>query len=132
MRTIAKSDLGIGLDLGGLEFPPVAQPDGDVAATGNNVVVGKNDAGRIDDHARTAAGNTVRDIRHAMKPLKNFRNLRVFEHIAEGRAVETEGNLLRVVVAVLGDRLRALRTPSPTVGLVVIVTTAGNTCSAAA
>ena len=99
--------LGIGLDLGGLEFPPVAQPDRDVAAAGDHVVVGKNDARRIDDHARAAAGNTVRDVRHAMKLMEELPHLRVFEHVAKRRTVETEGNLLHAVVAVLGGRLQA-------------------------
>ena len=66
-----------------------------------------------------------------MKLLEELPHLRVFEHVAERRAVETEGNLLRAVVALLGGRLRALDAFT-TVGLVVIVTTAGKTCSAAA
>ena len=128
---MARSLLGSVLICVGLEFPPVAQADHDFAAAGDDVIIGKNDAGRIDDHARAAAGNTVRHVRHAMELMEELPQLRVFEHVAEGRALKPKGisSVLSSPSSGAGFKLREAFTTS---GLLVIVTTAGKTCSAAA
>ena len=63
-----------------------------------HVVIGKNDARRIDDHARAAPGTSVAASSACSgNSLKKFRICGIFEHIAERRAIETERHLLSLI-----------------------------------
>ena len=102
MRTMARSVLGSVLISLGLEFPPVGQPHGDIAAAGDDVVIGKNNA-RTDRRSRPSRCWRRHAAYSACRgTVENFRICGSLSISPKGEPLKLKGIPLDVVVALVG------------------------------